>query len=169
MKAISVFFILSILLTFQFTARAQNQPVYKAEMLVGGKKNIESKAVNILLDSDRLVISRSKKPFETKYIPFTEIESADYTYSDRPRYTAAAVGAIAFGIAALPVFFMKTKKNWLTINAGNDSAILQLQSEDYQMLLLALKNKGVKITDSGDRDKEDKKESAEKDKNQSEN
>lgn len=163
MKAINTFLILAVLLTCQLPAWAQNRAVYKAEILVGNKKNIESKAVEISLESDRIIIRRSKKPFETKYIPFTEIQSADYTYSDRPRYTAATLGAIAFGVAALPVFFMKTKKNWLTVNAGNNSAILQLQSENYRMLLLALKSKGIKITDSGDRDEQHKDKKAEKD------
>ena len=134
-------------------AQAQNQKVYKADMLVGKGKSVETKAVEISLEDDRIKIRRGKKTADTKYIAFTEIESADYTYSDRPRYTAATLGAIAFGIAAIPVFFMKTKKNWLTINAGENSAILQLQSENYQMLLLAMQNKGIKISDSGDRDK----------------
>jgi hypothetical protein len=156
MKALNILLILSVLVTSQLPARSQNQPVYKAEMLVGSGKSVESKTVEISLESDRMTIRRSKKPFETKYIPFAEIESADYTYSDRPRYTAATLGAIAFGVAALPVFFMRTKKNWLTVNAGKNSAILQLQSGNYRMLLLALKAKGVNISDSGDRDERDK-------------
>ena len=162
MKAISLFLIISLWLTFQMPVRAQSQAVYKADMLVGKDKSIEAKAVEISLESDRIKIRRSKKPFETKYIPFTEIENADYTYSDRPRYTAATLGAIAFGLAALPVFFMKTKKNWLTINAGENSAILQLQGENYRMLLMAMQARGIKITDSGDRDEQDTKQKKEK-------
>lgn len=151
MKPINLLILTAMLLTAILPLRAQT--VYKAEMLVGEGKNIESKSVELSLENDSFKIRRTKKPFETIFVPFAEVESVDYTYSNRPRYTAATLGAITFGIAALPVFLMKTKKNWLTINAGKSSAIFQLQSEDYQMLLLAIKNKGVKIDDSGDRDK----------------
>jgi len=156
MKTIHLFLILTLSLICQTLAQAQGQLVYKAQMLVGNGKNIEAKPVEIALESDRIKISRRKKPFETKYISFAEIESGDYTFSNRPRYTAGAVGALAFGVAALPVFFMRTKKNWLTINAEKDSAVLQLESDNYRMLLLSMQNKGIKISDSGNQDKQDK-------------
>jgi len=153
MRAINLLLIVLFILAPLANIRAQSKAVYKADMLVGKGKNIEAKAVEISLEDERINIRIGKKTSATKYIAFTEIESADYTFSDRPRYTAATLGAIAFGIAALPVFFMKTKKNWLTINAKENSAIFRLQSENYRMLLLALQNKGIKISDSGDRDK----------------
>jgi len=174
MKAINLFLILILSFICQSPARAQNQSVYKAQMLVGSGKNIEAKPVEISLESDRIRIRGSKKPFETKYISFTEIESADYTFSDRPRYTVATLGALAFGVAALPVFFMKTKKNWLTVYADKNSAILQLQSDNYRMLLLGMQSKGIKISDSGNRDErgknqKDTKENGEKEKRQTKN
>ncbi|HXH70549.1 MAG TPA: hypothetical protein VNI60_09490 [Pyrinomonadaceae bacterium] len=174
MKAINLFLILILSLICQPLGRAQDQSVYKVQMLVGSGKNIEAKSAVISLESDRIKIRGSKKPFETKYISFTEIESADYTFSDRPRYTVATLGALAFGVAALPVFFMKTKKNWLTINADKNSAILQLQSDNYRMLLLAMQSKGIKISDSGNRDElekvqKDTKENSEKEKRQKKN
>lgn len=156
MKILSLILILNFLVIFQMPVWGQDQTVYKARMLVGGDKDIEDKPVEISLEEDRIKIRQTKKPFTTKYILFTDIENAEYTYSNRPRYTAATLGAIAFGLAALPVFFMKTKKNWLTINAEKNSSILQLQSENYRMLLLAMDKKGIKISDAGDRDEQEK-------------
>jgi hypothetical protein len=174
MKAINLFLILTLLHIWQPLAHAQSESVYEAQILVGSGKNIEAKPVEISLESDRVKIRGSKKSFETKYISFSEIESADYTFSDRPRYTVATLGALAFGVAALPIFFMKTKKNWLTINADKNSAILQLQSDNYRMLLLAMQSKGIKISDSGNRGEREKaqkdtKENSEKEKRQKKN
>lgn len=152
MKTIRSFVLLFLLLNLSLPLAAQKQAVYKAEMLIGNGKNITSAAVEISLEETALKIQRKKKPFEIKYVPYSAVESADYTYSDRPRYTAATLSTIAFGVGALPVFFMKTKKNWLTLNAGDQSAIFQLQSDNYQMLLLGLKSKNLNVSDSGDRD-----------------
>lgn len=156
MKTINLFLILTLSLICQPLVQAQSQLVYKAQMLEGSGKNIEAKPVVIALEGDRIKISGRKTPFETKYISFAEIESGDYTFSNRPRYTAATIGALAFGIAAWPVFFMKTKKNWLIINSKKDSTILQLESDNYRMLLLAMQSKGIKISDSGNRHEQDK-------------
>jgi hypothetical protein len=131
---------------------AQNQAVYKADLLVRKGKTVETKPVEISLENDRIAIRSGKKTREERFISFSEIQTAEYTFSNRPRYTAATLGALAFGLSAFPVFFMKTKKNWLSINAGENSAILQLQSENYRMFLLGLQNKNVKIYDLGNRD-----------------
>lgn len=169
MKVISWFLIGCVCFAFQPPARAQNRSVYKADLIVANGKNVDTEPVEIFLDGGAIKIRSKKKPFETKSISLTAVESVDYTYSDRPRYTVAALSVLALGIGALPLFADKTKKNWLTVTAEKNSAILQLQSSNYRMLLLEIRGKGVKITDSGDRDENDKnqkngKENNEKDK-----
>lgn len=153
---------------------AQNQTSYRANLLVGNKENVGSKAVDISLEDDRMAIRTVKKPSETTYILFSEIQSAEYTFSNRPRYTAATLGTLAFGVSGLALFLMKTKKNWLTVTAEKKSVILQLESENYRMLLLAMQNKGIKVFDSGNRTEQNKNrksaaKSVEGDKEQSEN
>lgn len=156
MKTIRFLLIINLILVSQLNIFAQTQTSFKSDLLVVNGKNIETKQVEVTLGEDSLNLRRTKKPFETKTILYSEIENAEYTFSDRPRYTAASIGTILFGISAIPVFFMKTKKNWLTINAGEKSAILQLQSENYQMLLIAMQKKGINISDSGNKDKKNK-------------
>lgn len=156
MRILNLILILNLLIVFLIPVQGQEQAVFKARMLVSDNQDIKDTPVEVSLEKDRLKIRQTKKPLTTKYILFSDIENAEYTYSNRPRYTAATLGAVAFGIAALPVFFMKTKKNWLTINAAENSAILQLQSENYRMLLLAMDKKGIKISDAGNRDEQEK-------------
>jgi len=170
MKVINLFLIACLFLASQSFVLTQTKTVYKADLLVAGGKNINAEPVEISLEGEAIKIRGKKKSFETKLIPFNTIESVDYTYSDRPRYTAATLSTLALGIVALPLFASKTKKNWLAINAENNSVILQLQSSNYRMLLLEIHNKGMKIADSGDRDekeKNQKKVKENKDKNKS--
>ncbi len=43
--------------------------------------------------------------------------------------------AIAVGVFALPVFFMKGKKHWLTIAVEKDFAVLRLDKKNYKLIL----------------------------------
>lgn len=156
MKLINLLLIGCIFLASQPFAWTQTQSVYKADLIVSNGKHINTQPVEISIESNAIKIRGKKKSFETKLIPLTGVESVDYTFSDRPRYTAAALSTLALGIVALPLFASKTKKNWLTINAEKNSAILQLQSSNYRTLLLEMHSKGIKISDSGDRDEKDK-------------
>jgi hypothetical protein len=156
MKIINLFLIVCLYLTAQPFVSAQTELVYKADLLVSDGKNFNARPVEIFIDGDAIKIRGKKKPFETKIIPFSDIQDADYTYSDKPRYTVATLSTLALGVGALPLFADKTKKNWLTVITEKNSVILQLQSKNYRMLLLQLRAKGIKITDSGDRDEKDK-------------
>lgn len=156
-KVINVLLIGCLCLISQSWVRAQNQTIYKADLIIRNGNNVDVQPVEISVEDESLKIQSRKKAVETKMIVFSSIETVDYTYSDRPRYTAATLSSLAIGIGALPLFATKTKKNWLAVNAGDNSVLLQLQSSNYRMLLLALSKKGVNITDSGDRDKNEKK------------
>ena len=52
-----------------------------------------------------------------------------------PRWKSGIGLAVAFGIFALPVFFMKGKKHWLTIAAEGDFAVLRLDKNNYRIIL----------------------------------
>jgi hypothetical protein len=161
-KVINLLLIGCLCLVSESFVRAQNQTIYKADLITRNGKNINAEPVEISVEGETMKIQSKKKSGETKLIPFSSIETVDYTYSDRPRYTAATLSALAVGIVALPLFASKTKKNWLAVNAGEDSVLLQLQSSNYRMLLLTMRNKGVNITDSGDRDENEKKQKNDK-------
>jgi hypothetical protein len=48
-------------------------------------------------------------------IPYSAIQSASYSNTETPRWKAGAGAALVVGIFALPLFFMKGKKHWLTV------------------------------------------------------
>jgi len=153
MKIICLFLIACLYLTYHLPVYAQTG--YKAALIVKKGKSVDSESVEIMLENNSVKIRSKKKPFTVKLISLAEISSIEYAYSDKPRYTVAALSTLAIGITALPLFATKTKKNWLTISTGKDALILQLQSSNYRMLLLEMRKRGIEISDSGDRDEKD--------------
>ena len=50
------------------------------------------------------------------------------------------------GVFAIPMFFTKGKKHWLTIQSEKDNITFRLDKKNYQMVLATMDNKpGVKI------------------------
>ena len=148
------FFLVSLIVLLQVTLVNGQTPVtQKAKLLVSEGNRIEGRDVELSLDADSLNITPIKPSGDDRSIDFSSIKSIEYSYSDKPRYTAGTAGVLAIGIVAAPLFFNKTKKNWLVVNAGGAPTTLQLLGKNYRMLLLEMQRKGINILDAGDRDK----------------
>ncbi len=105
--------------------------------LRGGDK-ADEKSVRLIFDRDRLVVEADKGSTVFKSFPYASIKSADYSYSKHPRWKAGLGAAIVLGVFALPIFFMKSKKHWLTIKTADDFAILRLDKNNYKIILPTL-------------------------------
>ncbi len=98
-----------------------------------GDKGEEQEAV-LHFDETALVV-RSRSGAVLKTLAYADIKGADYAYAKSPRWKSGIGLAVAFGIFALPVFFMKGKKHWLTIAAEKDFAVLRLDKNNYRIIL----------------------------------
>ena len=152
MKLVSLLLTGSVVLTSLPVVSAQISVTQRAKLLVMDGKRPAANDVEVTLGVDSFLIKPVKRSGKARSLPFSSIKSMEYSYSDRPRYTAATAGALAIGLAGLPLFFNKTKKNWLVVDAGSDSVMLQLLDSNYRMLLLEVQRKGIAISDVGDRD-----------------
>jgi hypothetical protein len=104
-----------------------------------GDKGEEQDAV-LRFESDRLVVF-STSGVVLKTLPFAEIKSAEYSYSKSPRWKSGIGAAIAVGVFAIPIFFMKGKKHWLTIAGEKDFAVLRLDKNNYRLILPTFETK----------------------------
>ena len=139
-------------------AFAQTTPQrFEAEMLVQNAdgKSAEEVPIEIVLEDNMLQIVSTKKPGLTKSFKYSDITSAEYTYSKKPRYATGAVLALAVTVFLLPIMFTKSKKHWMTVNLDKDYAVLKLKKSNYRMLLPAMKAKGINVLDNGDQNKKD--------------
>jgi hypothetical protein len=102
-------------------------------MVNTGEKAEEQDAV-LRFEDDALVIY-GKAGTVLKTLAYADLKGAEYSYSKSPRWKSGIGVAVAVGIFALPVFFMKGKKHWLTIAAEKDFAVLRLDKRNYKLIL----------------------------------
>ncbi len=113
----------------------------------------EAKETDALLklEDGKLVVQSKKEGVLLKEIAYDDIKSAQYTYSRHPRWKEGIGFAVAVGVFAAPIFFMKGKKHWLTLQTASDYALLRLDKNNYQIVILALETKGgVQVEVSGE-------------------
>ena len=131
----------------------------RVKMIVAVDK--KSKAINVTLrfELDRLVIRPQKSGSDGKEFPYTEIDTAEYSYSRHARWkesltSAVLLGVLTGGIGAvvgIPLFFLKKeKRHWLTLQTRDDITVLRLDKENYEAILTKFNAKGVKVKTVGE-------------------
>ncbi len=158
MKFISFILILSIFLATSPFCIAQTSPQrFEAEMLVpnANGKGAEEVPIEIVLEDGVIKLVSTKKTNLSRSFNNSDITSAEYTYSKKPRYATGAVLAMAVTVFLLPLMFTKFKKQWLTIHTPKDYAVLKLMKSNYRMLLPSMRAKGINVVDNGDQNKKD--------------
>ena len=68
---------------------------------------------------------------------YAEIRHATYSKSKHPRWKSGAITAAFVGVFAIPVFFMKTKRHWLTVQTEGEYLALRLSKKNYSLILAA--------------------------------
>lgn len=104
------------------------------KLMVNTGDKAEEQDAMLRFDDDALIV-RSRSGAVLKTFPYADIRSAEYSYAKSPRWKSGIGLAVAVGIFALPVFFMKGKKHWLTIGAEKDFAVLRLDKRNYKLIL----------------------------------
>jgi hypothetical protein len=119
---------------------------HKVKLMVNtGDKPAETDAI-IRLEKDQLVIRSKAGGADLKKFAYNSIKSAEYSYSKSPRWKSGIGAAVAVGVFALPLFFMKGKKHWLTVQTEGDYALLRLDKGNYKIILPAFEARsGVKV------------------------
>jgi hypothetical protein len=101
-----------------------------------GEKAAEADAI-LVLAPDRLVVRAKEGGWEMKALAYRDIRSAEYAYSRHPRWKEGLGAAIAVGVFAAPIFFLKGKKHWLTVQTEDDYAVLRLDKNNYELVCLS--------------------------------
>jgi hypothetical protein len=109
----------------------------------GGKAEEQDAVLSL---EDEAVVVRSVGGTVLKTLPYANLKSLEYSYSKSPRWKSGAVAAVFVGVFAIPIFFMKGKKHWLTAVAGEEFALLRLDKNNYKIIVPALEAKtGLKV------------------------
>ena len=116
----------------------QGQAFQKVKLLkTVGDKTKEIKA-HLIVAEDSIQVQDSQSARILEEIPYSEIKSATYSFSEHRRWRAGAVAAVAVNVLAAPLFFMKGKKHWLTFETGEDFLGLRLDKRNFKDILIAV-------------------------------
>jgi hypothetical protein len=99
----------------------------------GGKT--EEVDVRLTFARNRIVVTMRKETGMSQSMPYRSVTSAVYSQSKHPRWKEGSAAALAVGVFAAPVFFMKGTRHWLTLEGGGDAIVLRLDKKNYQAIL----------------------------------
>jgi len=139
-------------------AQTKAPSVYDVELIVTSeKKSVETDADFFFEEKGfRVVPDKNHFKDQGKDILYSEITQADHSYSKKPMLSgggAVATALLVGFIFAIPFLFIKKKKHWLTVQAGEKFAVVKLGDRNFRMIVAELQAKGVKVNDLKDESK----------------
>ncbi|MEK6411074.1 MAG: hypothetical protein AABN34_29480 [Acidobacteriota bacterium] len=147
-----VFALISAPLSVAQENAAKGPDVFQnVQMLIPHGNKVDQIAVRIQFNEGSLTIESRKGDSVLKDFKYSEIKSAEYSYSKHPRWKTGLAAAAVLNIFALPIFFMKGKKHWLTVKTDKDYAVLRLDKNNYKVILPIFETRsGVKVETLGE-------------------
>lgn len=142
------------------SAFAQTSPsrTYDVELMVPkDKKTVETDA-DITFDQMTFKVVPDKGQFagETREIAYADIKNADHSYSKKPMLSgggAVATALLVGFIFAIPFLFIKKKKHWMSVQAGDKFAVIKLGDQNFRQIVAEFEAHGVKVNDLKDESK----------------
>lgn len=154
-RAVTCFVLVSI---FAVTSAFAQTHIYEVELIVSkGKKSVETDA-DITFNEKNFTVVPDKSQYknEIREIAYSDIKQADHSFSKKPMLSgggAIATALLVGFIFAIPFLFVKKKKHWLTVQAGEKFAVIKLGDQNFRQIVAELESKGVKVNDLKDESK----------------
>jgi hypothetical protein len=121
-------------------SQTSSKHTYQVELVAIGKnkKSVETDA-DITFGETSFTVIPDKQSFasERKEIKYSDVKTADYSYSKKPMLSmgGAAVVAVAISLlVALPLLFVKKKKHWMTVTTGNGFVVLKTGDRNWRQI-----------------------------------
>jgi hypothetical protein len=132
---------------------------YDVELVVpNGKKSVETDA-DITFDEKAFKVVPDKTQYQSsaKVIQYKDVTQADHSYSKKPMLSgggAIATALLVGFIFALPFLFIKKKKHWMTVQAGEGNfAVIKLGDQNFRQVVAEMQAHGVKVNELKDESK----------------
>jgi hypothetical protein len=130
---------------------------HNIEFMQPNGDNLRETDVRVEFDDTTMrVISRSNRTVLKEW-KYTEIQSAEYSYTKNPRWkTGLGLGAasILFPpllLVAIPIGFTKHRRHWVTVRTENDYAVLKVGKGVRKLFMPAFETRtAVQIQALGD-------------------
>ena len=142
--------ILIVLVLQSISGYAQTAPNrYEVEIFANpnaGRKDTREVNAVIVFEKEMLRIESRRKPKIFKEFRYSDIRSAEHSFSKAPFFTDSPTTAILLSaMTGLPIFLIKKEKHWLTIASDDDFAVLKIENDNYRMIKLELAVKKIEV------------------------
>lgn len=113
---------------------------YEVEILTNpnpGKKDTRQVNAVLVFDAEVLRIQSRRNNEIFKEFKYSEITSAEHSYTKKPFFSVSRGTAIALtAFTGLPFFLLpgRKEKHWLTIVSDTDFAVLKIENDNYRMI-----------------------------------
>jgi hypothetical protein len=144
--------------TSAYAQTASPSRTYDVELMVPkDKKTVETDA-DITFDQTTFKVVPDKDQFksETREIAYADIKAADHSFSKKPMLSgggAIATALLVGFIFAIPFLFIKKKKHWMSVQAGDKFAVIKLGDQNFRQIVAEFEAHGVKVNDLKDESK----------------
>jgi serine/threonine-protein kinase len=119
----------------------------KVKLLEQAGDKVREVDVMLELGPDRLLVRGESGVGVIKSLSYQSMSAATYSQSKHPRWKEGVGAAVAFGVFATPIFFMKGTKHWLTVQSPEEFLVLRLDKNNYRLILPALETRSGKPVD----------------------
>jgi len=162
MKITTIFLCISIFVVsvpFAF-AQTKTATTFKANTLVSdGKKSKEVDSI-LAIEETSLKVTNRKTAAPIKEFNYTDVKSADYSFSKKPLLsTGGAIATVVLlGLLSLPFLFMKKKQHWLSIRTENDYVVMRLDKNNFRQIINEMETHQVPVKTINEEESSKKKE-----------
>ena len=129
------------------TVGAQASMKFSGMKLVDMHSRTPEQTVNVLVDPSGLSIVDPVHSSPIKAFKYDGLE-VSHTLNSAPPASAGSPSAAPTGSAAMPMYFGKDPRNWLTLKSGDATAVLRVSPHVFDKFKAALGEHNVKITES---------------------
>lgn len=155
MRYASFFGIVCLLFLANTAAFAQAKPFnrYEIEILSNptvGKKDTRQVNSVIIFEAEKVVVKSRRNAEVFKEINYSDIKSAEHSFSKRPWLSQTAVSLAATLLSGLPFYLGNNEKHWLTIVSDKDFFVLKLENDNFRQIKAEFSIKNVEVEDIKD-------------------
>ena len=155
------FLLISLLMNGFVTVFAQtstNQNSFeKVQLMIPNGDKVREESVRVRFLDETVQIETVAGGKVLKTFKYSDIKSAEYSYSKNPRWkTGLGLGAASILFppllfVAIPLGFTKHRRHWLTFQSDTDYAVLKLSKSNRKLIIPAFETKtGVKVAANGE-------------------